>query len=32
MKTNYRNQHGQLIASANVTLFGYGREGGEPGK
>jgi hypothetical protein len=32
MRTNYRNQNGEMIASANVTLFGYGREGGEPGK
>ena len=29
-ETNYRNQHGQRVARAVTTLFGYGREGGQP--
>jgi acyl dehydratase len=32
METNYRNQESQLVARAAVTLFGYGREGAEPGR
>lgn len=30
-ETIYRNQHGQLVARATTTLFGYGREDGRPG-